>query len=92
MYSFFARLHEWGLNPYHWMQEYLEACARNERQAPADLEPWLPWRMDAARRAELSRPLPSRTAESASGKPAEASVALAACPLSASRRASRPRR
>ena len=78
MYSLIATLHQWDLNPYHWMQDYLEACARNEREAPADLGPWLPWRMDAARRAELSRPLPSRTAAAASGEPPEASVALAA--------------
>ena len=58
MYSIYATLQQSGLNPYRWTWDYLNACARNDRQAPADLGPWLPWRMDDARRAELSQPLP----------------------------------
>ena len=79
MYSIYATLHEWGLNPYHWTQDYLAACARNDRQAPADLGPWLPWRMDDARRAELSRPPPRPGAAGAAlGEPAEAPLARVA--------------
>ena len=79
MYSIYATLHEWGLNPYRWTHDYLAACARNGRQAPADLGPWLPWRMDAARRAELSQPLPGPGAVgSAHGEPPEPLAALAA--------------
>ena len=54
MYSVYATLHQWDLNPYHWIADYLAACARNDGQSSADLGPWLPWRMDDARRAELS--------------------------------------
>ena len=79
MYSLIATLQKWGLNPYHWMREYLAACARNERQAPADMGPWLPWRMDEARRAELSRPLLGPgDAGAALEEPPEAPAALAA--------------
>ena len=79
MYSFYATLHEWGLNPYRWTHDYLAACVRNGRQAPADLGPWLPWRMDDARRAELSQPLPGPgAAGSAHGEPPEPLATLAA--------------
>lgn len=79
MYSIYATLHECGLNPYHWTQDYLATCARNGGQAPADLEPWLPWRMDDARRTELSRPPPRPGAAGAAlGEPPEAPLARAA--------------
>lgn len=65
MYSIYATLQRRGLNPYRWTSEYLNACARNDRQAPADLGPSLPWRMDGARRAELSQPLPGPSAPEA---------------------------
>ena len=44
-----------GLNPYAWMLDWLAACARHGGQPPPQLEPWLPWRMSATRRAQLSR-------------------------------------
>ena len=44
-----------GLNPYTFVLDYLRACARNGGRAPENLDPWLPWRMSAQRRAELSR-------------------------------------
>ena len=78
MYSVYATLHQWGLNPYHWTADYLAACARNDGQAPADLGPWLPWRMDDARRAELSRPRPRPDAAAAHEDPPEPSLALVA--------------
>ena len=38
------RLHD--LNLHAWLSEYLGACADNGGKAPADVERWLPWRMD----------------------------------------------
>lgn len=49
----------WGLNPRHWLHSFLSACAENAGAAPADLSPFLPWSMDAARREALSRPAPA---------------------------------
>ncbi len=46
----------WKLNPRHWLQAYLQACAENGSQAPGDLSPFLPWEMSPERKAELSRP------------------------------------
>ena len=47
-----------GLNPYTWLLDYLNACAANRGQPPAQLDPWLPW-MRPASRHSASRP-PSR--------------------------------
>jgi len=48
----------WGLNPYHWLSAFLQACAENGGQSPADLSSFLPWQMTAERRAELTQPAP----------------------------------
>ena len=39
-----------GLNLYAFVLDCLGACARNGRQAPQDLDPWLPCRMSESRR------------------------------------------
>ena len=79
MYSIYATLRLAGLKPYRWTRDYLEAWTRNSRKRPPDLGPWLPWRMDADRRAELSRPGRSRqTALPTPANPSVASLALAA--------------
>lgn len=57
----------WGLNPRHWLQDYLTACAQNGGRSPAQLTPHLPWSMDEQRREMLKRPLPS-TGFSPAGK------------------------
>ena len=50
----------WGINPRHWVRCYLSACAENGASAPQDIAAFLPWSMDEARRAALSRPAPCR--------------------------------
>ncbi len=47
----------WGLNPRHWLNAFLTACAENSGQPLTDLTPFLPWTMDAARRNALKQPL-----------------------------------
>ncbi len=56
VFSILQTLALWGLNPRHWLIDYLTACAEQGGNAPRDLDPFLPWSMDAARRAALSRP------------------------------------
>ncbi|HMB92045.1 MAG TPA: transposase [Rhodothermales bacterium] len=58
MFSVLQTILLWGLNPHHWLSAFLQACADNGGQSPADLRPFVPWQMSAERRAELSRPLP----------------------------------
>jgi transposase len=49
----------WGINPKHWLQLFLQACADNGGQTPADLSPFLPWQMSEQRRQQLFLPLPA---------------------------------
>ncbi len=60
MYSQLQTVVQWGLNPNHWMQEYLEACAAAGGTAPVDLTPFLPWEMSEERRQHLASPPPAR--------------------------------
>jgi len=60
MFSLFQTIELWQLNPRHWLQEYLAACARDGGNAPADLTPFLPWRMSEERRRQLANPPPGR--------------------------------
>ena len=61
-----------GLNPYAWMLDWLQACARHGGQAPPQLDPWLPWRMSAQRRAQLSQAPAGGWGPSAAGSGAAA--------------------
>lgn len=60
MYTQLQTVVQWGLNPDHWMQEYLEACAEAGGTAPADLTLFLPWEMSEERRQHLASPPPVR--------------------------------
>jgi len=60
MYTQLQTVIQWGLNPDHWTQEYLEACAAAGGTAPADLTPFLPWEMSEERRQHLAKPPPAR--------------------------------
>ena len=58
LFSLFATLALAGINPHHWLLDYLQACAGNAGKAPANLDPWLPWAMDDARLQRLRHPYP----------------------------------
>jgi len=48
-----ARL--WELNVRLWLHEYLQACAEAGGHVPADIAPFVPWRMQPGRLAQLRR-------------------------------------
>lgn len=54
LFSLFATLRVWKLNPRLWLTAYLEACARNGGKAPPDAASFLPWNLSAARRREFA--------------------------------------
>ena len=58
LFSVFATLALAGINPHHWLFDYLHACAGNAGEAPVSLDPWLPWAMDNARLERLRHPYP----------------------------------
>ena len=59
MFTMFQSILLWGINPKHWLQLFLQACADNGGRTPADLSPFLPWEMSEQRRQQLSQPLPT---------------------------------
>jgi transposase len=58
-----------GINPRHWLNAYLNACAENGGKAPQEIAPFLPWCMDETRRAQLSAPLSIASASNAALTP-----------------------
>jgi len=57
LFSILQTILLWGLNPRHWLQAFLTACADNGGQPLTDLTPFLPWTMDEARLIQLKQPL-----------------------------------
>lgn len=56
MFSIFQTLFLWGINPRHWVRDFLMACAENNGKPLEDLSPFLPWKMDDDRLTLLSNP------------------------------------
>jgi transposase len=54
MFSLFATLAHWKLNPRLWLTWYLESCAAAGGKAPEDIQPFMPWNLSADRRAALA--------------------------------------
>ncbi len=69
LFAILQTLALWGINPRHWLTRYLAACAENGVGAPQDIDPFLPWSMDASRRAALGRPVPSQAPPASLAEP-----------------------
>ena len=54
LFSLFATLTRSGLNPRLWLTWYLENCANNAAQPPADVSLFLPWNLTHERRQFLA--------------------------------------
>jgi transposase len=54
MFSLFATLAHWDLNPRAWLTWYLENCAAAGGKTPEDIQPFLPWNLSAECRAALA--------------------------------------
>jgi transposase len=48
LFSLFATLPLWKVNPRQWLTWYLQSCAQAGGKAPADITPFLPWNLHAA--------------------------------------------
>ena len=53
MFSIFAMLLLWKINPRTWLTWYFKACAANTGQTPKDFENFLPWNVGYDRLKEL---------------------------------------
>lgn len=56
MYSVLQTLKLWGINSRTWLTAYLQACADSGAQPPGDINPFLPWQMDAKRLTQMRTP------------------------------------
>lgn len=54
LFSLFATLQLWKLNPRRWLMWYLQSCAEAGGQAPADITPFLPWNLSSKQRISLA--------------------------------------
>lgn len=62
MFSVFATLAHWKLNPRPWLTWYLESCAAAGGRVPEDIQPFLPWNLSDERRAGLAMRTPTPAA------------------------------
>jgi len=53
LFSIFATLKMGKLNPRKWLEWYLNDCAKEGGQAPADIKPFLPWNLSPEQRHAL---------------------------------------
>jgi transposase len=56
MFSIFATLTLWKINPRSWLNWYFDACAANNGKAPINIEGFLPWNLSDDRLKELRSP------------------------------------
>ena len=54
MFSLFATLELWAINPRLWLSAYLQACAEAGGQAPPDATRWLPWNLSSPQREAMA--------------------------------------
>jgi transposase len=73
LFSILQTIALWGINPRHWLQAFLTACAENGGQPPTELTPFLPWAMDEARLIQLKQPLPLTAPEARVCRPPDTS-------------------
>ena len=59
LFSIFATLQKWNINPRTWLRWFLDACANSGGNTPHDIQPFLPWNMNDKRRQTLAQPIPT---------------------------------
>jgi transposase len=57
MYTFIKTYELWGLDASNVLYAYLDACAKNDGKAPAQLDEFLPWKMSEERLDFFKKPL-----------------------------------
>jgi len=54
LFSLFATLTMAKINIRTWLKWFLESCAENSGQVPADINPFLPWKMSEEKRRAMA--------------------------------------
>ena len=60
LFSLFATLQKWAINPRRWLRWYLDACAAAGGRAPSDIQPFLPWNLNEEQRRTMAVEHPSQ--------------------------------
>jgi transposase len=60
LFSVFATLQKWNLNPRTWLRWYLDACATAGGKVPSDIQPFLPWHLTEDQRRTMAEPMPAQ--------------------------------
>ena len=63
LFSLFATLQKWNLNPRRWLRWYLDACAAAGGQAPNDFQAYLPWNLNDQQRQTMADSIAPPTGE-----------------------------
>ena len=58
LFSIFATLAHWKINPRNWLVCYLQQCADSGARAPDDIEPFLPWNLTDQQISQLNNATP----------------------------------
>jgi transposase len=58
LFSVFATLQKWEINPRTWLRWFLDACAAAGGEAPSDIQPYLPWNMSKEQLLTMAEPIP----------------------------------
>ena len=66
MFSIFATLALWKINPRKWLRWYLDACAASGGKPPDDPASFLPWNLSETRLADLRSLTPSPSVDDSS--------------------------
>ena len=56
LFSIFATLSMWKLNPRKWLTWYFEQCAAAGGKVPENIQPFLPWNLSEETKKELGEP------------------------------------
>jgi transposase len=59
LFSVFATLQKWNINPRTWLRWFLDGCANAGGKAPSDIQPFLPWNMNETQRQAMAQPIPA---------------------------------
>jgi len=57
LFSVFATLQKWNINPRTWLRWFLDACANAGGNAPSDIQGFLPWNMSETQRQTMAQPI-----------------------------------
>ena len=63
LFSIFATLQKWGINPRTWLRWYLDECAKSGGNVPPDVSRFVPWNLSDEQLKQLREAIPLERSE-----------------------------